>query len=223
MDGRLMLKISGELGTKSARTRRRFLRILADNVRAALDRDGVGGVVRPQWARLFVETGDAPGAREALARVFGLHSVSEVATLRFSTLDELVDEAASLYRDRVAGRTFAVRVKRSGDHGFKSQEVARRLGSALLDSSAGVDLDVPEVEVPLEIVDGRAFAVLRSEDGPGGLPLGASGRVVALFSGGFDSPVATWMAMRRGTEVDLVVCDLGGCGQVDVALHVARA
>ncbi len=45
---------------------------------------------------------------------------------------------------------------------------------------------------------------------------------MALFSGGFDSPVAAWMAMRRGMSLDLLVCDLGGCGQVDAALEVAR-
>ena len=222
MERRLMLKISGELGTKSSRTRRRFLRVLAGNVRAALGREGIEAAVRSQGSRLLVETDDSPRARRALAGVFGLHSISEVATLRFSTLDELVREAARLYADLVAGRTFAVRVKRSGDHDFTSQQVARELGTALLDASAGVDLNAPEVEVPLEIVDRRAFAVLDADDGAGGLPLGASGRVVALFSGGFDSPVATWMTMRRGTDVDLVVCDLGGCGQVDAALEVAR-
>lgn len=217
-----MLKIAGEIGTKSPRTRRRFLRVLVRNVRAALERHGVRGRVRPQWSRLRVETEDRDRAAEALAGVFGLHSISDAVALHFDSLEDLVGQAAALFRDRVAGRTFAVRVKRSGEHPFRSGDVAVALGDALLADSAGVDLSDPQVEVPLEIVEGTAFALLDTAPGAGGLPLGVGGRAVSLFSGGFDSPVAAWMAMRRGIVLDLVVCDLGGCGQVDAAMEVAR-
>ncbi len=218
----LMLKIAGELGTKSARTRRRFLRVLSANARKALTRAGVPGEVEARWSRLFARTPDRPGAMEVLGRVFGLHSVSEVAVVPFGSLDELVDRVAALNRDRVAGRTFAVRVKRSGTHPFRSPDVAVALGTALLPGSAGVDLDDPAVEVRLEIVDDLAYVVLDAAPGAGGLPLGTGGKAVALFSGGFDSPVASWMAMRRGIALELLVFDLGGCGQVDAALTVAR-
>lgn len=217
-----MLKIAGEIGTKSARTRRRFLRVLTQNVRAALRRRGLRAEVEPRWSRLLVRAEELPVAREALARVFGLHSVSEVSVVAFGSLDELVSTAAEVYRDRVVGRTFAVRARRSGRHPFRSIDVAVALGDALRPVSAGVDLDGPEVEVPMEIVEDRAYLVLESSPGAGGLPLGVGGRAVALFSGGFDSPVAAWMVMRRGIALDLVVCDLGGCGQVDAALEVAR-
>jgi tRNA uracil 4-sulfurtransferase len=218
----LVLKIAGEIGTKSSRTRRRFLRVLGRNVRAALDRAGVRGTVESRWSRLLVRAEDREAAREVLQRVFGLHSVSEARVVPFATLQELVAGAAEVYRDRVAGRTFAVRPRRSGEHPFRSIDVATALGSALLPHSAGVDLDHPEVEVPVDVVDGTAYVSLETRRGAGGLPIGVGGRVAALFSGGFDSPVATWMAMRRGMAVDLVVCDLGGCGQVDAALEVAR-
>jgi tRNA uracil 4-sulfurtransferase len=218
----LRLKIAGEIGTKSSRTRRRFLRMLGRNVRAALDRAGVRATVEPRWSRLLVRSPDQERARQALRRVFGLHSVAEVAAIPFATLDEFVEAAADLYRPFVDGRTFAVRARRSGEHPFRSTDVARALGTALLEGSAGVDLDEPEVTVPVEVVDGTAFVSLETTPGPGGLPVGVGGRVLALFSGGFDSPVATWMAMRRGMAVDLVVYDLGGCGQVDAALEVAQ-
>ena len=222
MERLLLLKIAGEIGTKSSRTRRRFLRVLVRNLRAALDRAGVKATVEPRWSRLLVRTSDPERAREALAAVFGLHSVSEVAAIPFEGLDDLADAAAEEYRDRVAGRTFAVRVRRSGEHPFRSIDVATALGTALLPGSAGVNLDAPEVTVPVDIVDRTAFVALESSPGAGGLPVGVGGRAVALFSGGFDSPVATWMTMRRGISVDLVVHDLGGCGQVDAALEVAR-
>jgi tRNA uracil 4-sulfurtransferase len=218
----LMLKIAGEIGTKSARTRRRFLRALSGNVRAALRRHGVRGRIEPRWSRVFVRTDEPDRARAAVGGVFGLHSVADVRVLRFRALDDLVASAAEAFRDRVAGRTFAVRAHRAGEHPFRSPDVARELGSALLGDSAGVDLTSPEVEVGLEIGQGEAYAILRSLPGAGGLPIGTGGRVVALFSGGFDSPVAAWMTMRRGAALDLLVYDLGECGEVDGALAVAR-
>jgi thiamine biosynthesis protein ThiI len=222
MERLLVLKIAGEIGTKSARTRRRFLRTLAGNARAALRRRGVRARVEPRWSRLLVRADDPGGAAAVLERVFGLHSVSDASVVRFASLDELVGAAAGAYRDRVAGRTFAVRARRSGEHPFRSIDVAVALGEALRPGSAGVDLGAPEVEVPLEIVSDTAYLLLERRPGAGGLPVGVGGRAVALFSGGFDSPVAVWMAMRRGIAIDLVTCDLGGCGQVDAALEVAR-
>jgi thiamine biosynthesis protein ThiI len=217
-----MLKIAGEIGTKSARTRRRFLRVLAANVRAALRHAGLPAEVESRWSRLFVRVPDPARARDALSTVFGLHSISEVAVLRYEDLGDLVEQAAALYRDRVAGKTFAVRARRSGEPGFSSRDVAVKLGDALLVSSAGVNLDAPEVEVPIEVVAHKAYAILEGTPGAKGLPLGSGHSAVALFSGGFDSPPAAWMAMRRGTALDLVVCDLDGCGGPEAAMEVAR-
>src|SRR5918996_989645 len=194
MERLLVLKIAGEIGTKSARTRRRFLRTLTGNVRGALRRAGVRAGTEPRGGRVLVRTDSSDAAADVLGRVFGLHSVSDAAVIRFGSLDELVAEAAELSRERVAGRTFAVRPRRSGEHAFRSIDVAVALG----------------------------FLTLARRPGAGGLPVGVGGRAVALFSGGFDSPVAAWMAMRRGMAIDLATCDLGGCGQIDAALEGAR-
>ncbi|HXF56021.1 MAG TPA: tRNA uracil 4-sulfurtransferase ThiI [Actinomycetota bacterium] len=219
---RLFVRLAGEIGTKSTRTRRRFLRVLARNARLALEAAGVRGSVRPEWSRLLVNAAHLPAARDVLSRVFGVHSVDEVLEVRFDSLASLVEALTPLYRDRVAGRSFAVRARRQGRHDFTSQDVAVELGAALLPFASRVDLEQPEVTVAVEVVDDRAFAVLDSVPGPGGLPLGSGGRAVVLFSGGFDSPVAAWRVMRRGVRVDLLHCDLGGCGELDQALTVAR-
>lgn len=218
----LMLKTAGEIGIKSPRTRRAFIRTLRRNVRRALDRAEVDAAVRAGWGRIVVDTEDPAGASEVLRHVFGLHSVSRVEILSFSSLEDLVAGAAEVYRERVRGRTFAVRPRRAGEHPFRSHDVAVKLGDALLGASAGVNLDDPEVEVRVEIVNDEAHVVLESVRGAGGLPTGTGGRALALFSGGFDSPVATWMAMSRGTQLELCVFDLGGCAQTDGALTVAR-
>jgi tRNA uracil 4-sulfurtransferase len=221
-DRRLLVRIGGEVCTKSSRTRRRFLAVLTRNARAALRREGVRAEVASEWTRLVVSTPEPARARELLARVFGVHRVHEVAQVPFTTLPGLVDSLVPLYRDRVAGRSFAIRPKRRAPLPFGSHDLAVELGAALLPMAARVDLGHPEVEVIVELHDGHADAVLESSPGTGGLPLGTGGHAVALFSGGFDSPVAAWRVMRRGTQLDLLICDLGGCGQMDQALAVAK-
>jgi thiamine biosynthesis protein ThiI len=67
-----------------------------------------------------------------------------------------------------------------------------------------VDLEDAELTVAVDIVPERAFVSLEKHQGAGGLPVSTSGRVLALLSGGIDSPVAVWRMMRRGCRVDFV-------------------
>jgi thiamine biosynthesis protein ThiI len=219
---RVLVRLAGEMGTKSARTRRGFLAILVANAARALRAAGVKGSVRHEWSRLWVDTADPTGARQALAQVFGVHSVAEAIEVRFSALEDLVAALEPLYRERVRGRTFGIRARRAGAASINPQELAVALGAALLPVSAGVDLDSPQAPVQVLVGQGRAHALQAESPGPSGLPLGSGGRILALHSGGFDSPVATWRVMRRGAEAALVHFDLGGCGQVEEALGVAR-
>jgi thiamine biosynthesis protein ThiI len=221
-DRRLLVQLGGEVCTKSSRTRRRFLAVLIRNARAALQREGLTAEVASEWTRLVVTTREPAKAREVLARVFGVHRVHEAVRVPFTSLPDLVDSLVPLYRERVAGRSFAIRPKRRAPLEFNSHDLAVELGAALLPYAARVDLGHPDAEVKVELHDGHAEAVLESSPGTGGLPLGTGGHGVALFSGGFDSPVAAWRVMRRGTQLDLLICDLGGCGQLDQALAVAK-
>src|SRR5919198_2994778 len=221
-DRRLLVRLGGELCTKSPRPRRRFLAVLTRNARAALRRAGVPAEVRQEWTRLVVETPEPAAARETLTRVFGIHSVHETLPVPYSSLPGLVEALVPLYAPRVAGHSFAVRARRREPAAFRSHDLAVELGAALLPLASRVDLSNPEVEVAVEVHADHADAVLERSDGAGGLPLGTGGRAVALFSGGFDSPVAAWRVMRRGTQLDLLICDLGGCGQLDQALAVAK-
>lgn len=221
-DRRLLVRLDGEVCTKSPRTRRRFLGVLIRNARSALRRAGVPGEVRQEWTRLVVSTPAPAAARDVLSRVFGVHSVHETLPVPYTALADLVEGLVPLYAERVAGRSFAVRAKRREPAPFRSHDLAVELGAALRPLADRVDLDDPDVEVVVEVHADHADAVLEVSPGVGGLPLGTGGRAVALFSGGFDSPVAAWRVMRRGTQLDLLICDLGGCGQMDEALAVAK-
>src|SRR6266540_658224 len=108
----LLVRLGGEVCTKSPRTRRRFLAVLTRNARAALRREGIAAEVTSEWTRLVVATPEPARGRETLARVFGVHRVHEVVQVPFSSLPDLVDSLVPLYRERVAGRSFAIRPKR---------------------------------------------------------------------------------------------------------------
>ena len=86
-----------------------------------------------------------------------------------------------------------------------SPVLAGQLGARIIaERGWPVDLDDAELQIRVEIVPGYAFCYLGKEPGAGGLPIGTGGRVVALLSGGIDSPVAAWRMMRRGCDAVLV-------------------
>lgn len=217
---RVLLRLSGEVSTKSRRTRSRFQKRLAGNLRDALESEGVDARVENAWSRLYVTATDA-GALEPLGRVFGISSYSALEAECAAGLDEIVEVGRRLYADRVTGRRYAVRARRSGRHPFGSHDVMDRLGAAL-NPGATVDLDDPEVEVRVEVRDDRAYLFSERRPGAGGLPIGVEGRAVALLSGGFDSAVAAWMTLRRGIELDYVFCNLGGAAYRRMVLEVAK-
>src|SRR5690606_18535410 len=111
-------------------------------------------------------------------------------------LDEIVRVGATIFSERVKGRTYAVRAKRTGSHPFSSYDVQQLLGAAL-NPGAKVDLGNPEVEVEVEIRDRGVHFFSGRQPGLGGLPLGVEGKAVCLLSGGFDSAVAAWLMLKR--------------------------
>lgn len=218
----LLVTLGSEMYVKSDRTRRRFVRRLTSNLEEAFGRAGVTAEVDPMdRGRLIVRSPDPDAALRAAADAFGIHRVERGRALRWHGLEDLAHAVAERARARVAARTFAVRVKRSGTHRWSSPEAQRRIGDLLLADSAGVDLDDPEVEVRVLVAGEEAWSIEDAADGPGGMPLGTQERCLSLLSGGFDSPVAAWMVMRRGCPVEFIHVRLE-CAQSDHALAVAH-
>jgi thiamine biosynthesis protein ThiI len=213
---------SSEIYLKSMPTRQRFMPILNSNLQKALSTLGVAGTVRRhgnQWFELDSDDLDAAGA--AAAAVFGIDRVDRVTMLPAPSLEELADHVAELCGPDVTGKTFAVRVRRTGSHDWKSKDAERALGSALFDRSAGVDLTNPQVMVRVRVENDKAAVVSRSWQGPGGLPVGTQSPALVMLSGGIDSPVAAWMMMRRGCPIDMLHFQLE-CNQADHALAVGH-
>lgn len=217
----LLVRVAGELATKSPRVRARFQNRLARNAADALRSTGLDFAVRSGWTRLFVEAGD-PRAIDVLARVFGVNSLSPVEARCAADLDEIVRVGEAHYAERVRDRRFAIRARRAGRHPFRSRDIEVRLGAALLPHAARVDLSHPEVTVAVEVRGEEAFFFSKRIPGPGGLPLGAQRGALALLSGGFDSAVAAWLILKRGVPLDYVFCNLAGAAYERAVLQVAK-
>lgn len=215
-----LVRIAPEVTTKARGTRRRFQHRLIRNLRDALDAGGIRCRVEDRWSRLFVDTPDT-SAGGRLAAVFGVSSVSRVEARIPADLDAIIRTGEALYADRIRDRTFAVRTHRAGRFPFSGQDVRVGLGSAL-DRHGDVDLDSPEVSVTVELREQEAFLYSDRIAGVGGLPLGVEGKGVALLSGGFDSPVAAWLMLKRGIALDYVFCNLGGAAYERSVLAVAK-
>ncbi|MFN2556557.1 MAG: tRNA sulfurtransferase [Nitriliruptorales bacterium] len=223
-DELVLVSLAGEIHVKSARTRGRFQRVFCDNLERALDRLAPGSRVEAVGGgRLLVTPTDVLGAVEAARTTFGCQRVERARALDWNSrgsLEELAEKVAAAAREAVSGHTFAVRVRRRGNHTWGSPDAQRLIGDLLRPCSGGVDLDTPDVEVRVLVLSDRAWIVEEDWPGPGGMPLGTQDRCLTLLSGGFDSPVAAWMVMRRGSRVDFLHVRLD-CAQTEQALAVA--
>ncbi len=213
----------GEITLKSRKVRRRFEEKLVDNIKFALKKHDICDFhIKLQRGRILLETPDIDRSFEILKRVFGVSLILIAKRVKFEKLEDIVDIGEEIFKDRVKGKKFAVRVKRTGSHEFKSVDVERALGGRLFKYADGVDLTNPEILVEIEIVDDVAYFVDRKERGTGGLPVGSEGRILLLFSGGFDSSVAFYLLMKRGLEVDLVSFLFAGEVQLRQVLTIAK-
>lgn len=219
----------GDIGVKSAPVQRRMEATLRENLSALLVDRGIEGDVTTERTRLYIET--APDTIESATTsatdAFGVVSASP-ATRVDADLDTitstLAEMAPSVYQDG----SFAVRARRAGPsdaHPFTSGDIERDGGDRIWravedDIDPQVDLDAPDRTFYVECRRDKAYIFLEKRTGPGGLPLRSQKPLVAMISGGIDSPVAAWFAMKRGSPVIPLYFDFGDFGGVD---HVARA
>lgn len=199
----LILVRYGEVALKG-NNRGQFIKRLRRNIRDCLKRHGLGGEVRSSRGRIMVETDDVQAAVEGIRKVFGVVSLSPVVEVP-SSMDYIKEEALRLAHTLDLSETVTFRVRsRRADKTFPltSPEIDKEVGACIvLETGARVDLKKPEFTIGIEVRREATYVYGRVVPAPGGLPLGIEGRVVALVSGGIDSPVAAWMMMKRGCGV----------------------
>jgi tRNA uracil 4-sulfurtransferase len=180
-----------------------FIARLVRNIRQAVSDLDVRDV-RVLMGRIEVVLGPAASwelVRDRLAFVFGIGNFSRAGRVRLD-VDAI---AAEILKDLGPDdpETFRVSARRA-DKRFPltSPEIEREVGGRIKEArNWTVNLDRPALTIRVEALTSEAFYSFGKERGPGGLPVGASGRVACLLSGGIDSPVAAWRMMRRGCRV----------------------
>jgi len=197
----------GEISLKGA-NRAAFEQRLVHNIVSRLPR--AAARARRTWGRVFITVDDrfAAAAEQVLTASFGVVSFARV--LHFpktgSVFPEVADALAATLAAGPAPRSFKVEARRE-DKSFAltSYDIACLLGDLLRERLPQVAVDVhrPEVTVNVEVRD-RIYAYAEQRRGPGGLPVGCSGRGLLLLSGGIDSPVAGYLMGGRGLALDAV-------------------
>jgi len=198
----------GEMALKSARTRKRFGKILVENMEGAFVKNKVECIIREEWGRIFIDTNNADIATGILRHMFGIVSFSQVHRVK-TERSAISKEAVNILKGIVEGKkTFAVRCRRKGTHDFSSQEMAAWVGEDILEAFQGlsVNLGGPDITVEVEIRDSRAYLFLDRINGPGGFPLGSQGSVVGLIEDGDlqrtnEVMMAFYLLMKRGCRV----------------------
>ena len=197
----------GELSTKG-KNRKTFIMQLAQNVKRALD-DFPALKIHADRDRMHILLNgeDSEEVIPKLSKVFGIQNFSpsiriekEMPAIR-AMVQEVVREVYT------PGKTFKITAKRS-DHSFEldSNGLNQELGGAVIEAIPEIQVQMkkPDINLRIEIRKDAAYLSYETIRGAGGLPVGTSGRGMLMLSGGIDSPVAGYLAMKRGVEVEAV-------------------
>jgi thiamine biosynthesis protein ThiI len=199
----LILVRYAEVGLKSRTVRSRFERILMDNMMSILAKEGIEAIIKCDQGRIFVEASDIERALPALQRVFGIASVSPAMRMG-SDMSVMRDAVGKYSRDALKeGQTFKIEARRTGTHPYTSMEAARDIGEAVLmaneDRNIKVNIHRPDKTIYVEIRENIGYAFSDYADGPGGLPMGSQGKVLAHLETEEDA-LAAWLVLRRGCK-----------------------
>lgn len=195
----------GELALKGL-NRPYFERKLIENMGKALDGQE-HGKIRKLQGRILIELSEASNIgeiEEALKKVFGIawFAFCYVTEAEKESIKKCVKEKITL----ADGEKVKVSTTRADKTlPFTSMDLNRELGEYIAKNfNVKISMKEPQKEILVELVDGKAYISDRKIKGLYGLPVGVSGKVLHLLSGGIDSPVAAWLLMKRGCEVDFL-------------------
>ncbi|MET1965540.1 tRNA uracil 4-sulfurtransferase ThiI [Enterococcus gallinarum] len=197
----------GELSTKG-KNRRSFIMQLAENVKRTLaDFPKVKVHAERDRMHWLLNGEDSQAIILKLQKVFGIQNFSP--SIRVEKDVEVLKEAVQTVMSEIytGTETFKITAKRS-DHQFiqDSNQLNLTLGNAVIDRfpEIKVQMKKPDINLRVEIRMDGAYLSYETIQGAGGLPVGTSGKGMLMLSGGIDSPVAGYFAMKRGVEIEAV-------------------
>ena len=197
----------GELSTKG-KNRMRFINKLRNNIQDVLSiYPAVKVTADRDRAHAYLHGTDYEPVAESLKQVFGIQNFSPVYKIVKSVpaLKAAVQGIMKeIYKD---GLTFKISSKRS-DHTFEldSRELNQTLGGAVFEAIPTIQAQMkkPDINLQVEIREEAAYISYETIKGAGGLPVGTSGKGMLMLSGGIDSPVAGYLALKRGVDIEAV-------------------
>ena len=195
----------GELTTKKSNINF-FIKTLRDNIVKALV--NFKTIINYDKGRMFIESDDASYYQilNKLKNVFGIHEVMVGYKYDEKDLESIQNNVVSLLKDTDID-TFKVITKRSDkNYPLDSMEISRKVGGAILKNypSSKVDVHEPKLEVFVEVRLDALYIYFEKIKGIGGYPVGTQGKGLLMLSGGIDSPVAGYLAMKRGVRLEAV-------------------
>ena len=194
----------GELTTKKA-NRNLFINIITDNIRAALSNYDVN--IEKNRVRMFITTSPSSfdEVLSILQNIFGIHSI--VVAYKVNTNIDTIYSSVLEVASSVDFSTFKVETDRA-DKSFpiSSPDFSRNIGAHILKNIPGkkVDVHTPDYLLRLEIRHDYTYIYSKEIKGSGGYPLGVAGKGLLMLSGGIDSPVAGYLAMKRGIKLECI-------------------
>ena len=202
MDKIILIKY-GELTTKKA-NRNLFINILCDNVKAALKNYHVN--IIKNRVRMFIETDDNINEIvDILKDIFGIHSI--VVAYKVNTNTDIIKEKVLEVVKEIDFNTFKVDTRRT-DKNFNipSMEFNNIIGGLILKNIPNKKVDVhnPDYTLKIEIRHDYTYIYSKEINGAGGYPVSVAGKGLLMLSGGIDSPVAGYMAMKRGVKLECI-------------------
>ncbi|BBN60021.1 tRNA uracil 4-sulfurtransferase ThiI [Hydrogenovibrio marinus] len=225
---KFIIKLFPEIMVKGTSVKKKMVSQLHDNLRTQLLRLDDSIELKRFWDKIevFAPEDKRIPVLKVLTQTPGVEQVLEVSQSEADTLDEVAKRVADFALSKIEGKTFVVRVKRSGTHDFSSFDMERYIGGYLLEhgDAKGVDLHQPDYKVELEYQQNQVNVIAARHRGLGGFPLGTQGEILSLMSGGFDSTVASYLTIKRGIKTHFIFFNLGGAaheiGVKQVALYL---
>ncbi|MDC1528141.1 tRNA 4-thiouridine(8) synthase ThiI [Gammaproteobacteria bacterium] len=226
-----LIRYSPEITIKSRPIRKSLAKQLRRNLSIQLRRLSQDIEIEKCWDHIEVSVPASDDhlryqVEQVLARTQGICFFERVQVHSANTLEEILFHTLPVFQERLGGSTFAVRCRRTGSHDFDSMDIEKFVGSSLVSNTAalGVNLSQPDITVKLELRDDTLYVVEKKIPGLNGFPLGFQDGALSLLSGGFDSSVSTYLAMRRGLITHFCFFNLGGKAHEiavkEVALHL---
>lgn len=205
---KLILIKYGELTTKKG-NRNLFIKILTKNIEEMLQNYDVN--IIKNRVRMFIEVKDQnfDEVVKQLQKVFGLHSIVICEKVNTKDIEELKKIAFKMLEQETFDTFKVVTDRADKTYPIKSMEVSRQIGGYLLKylDHKKVDIHHPQLTLHIEIRTDGTYFYTKEVAGIGGYPVGIQGKGMLMLSGGIDSPVAGYLALKRGVQIECIYFD----------------